>query len=85
MKKKKYLPLYYEWSKARKLPNQNGLCGEFGRAQSGNWSFEENPLFLLLVPDGAEKWSYWAGGIGVRFNPLRQNIVLLMAALNGEL
>lgn len=82
--KNKYLPLYYRWMKTGKLPNQNGLCGELGRTQSGNWSFEENPLFLLLMPDNANTWYYWAGGTGVSFNPLRQNIVLLMAAMNGE-
>lgn len=83
MKKKKYLALYYEWMKTGKLPNENGLCSEFSRPSS--WDFEDHPLFPLFIPDGSDCWNYWAGARGIRFNPLRQNIVLLMAAMAGEL
>lgn len=90
----KYLPLYYRWLKAGRIPertcngNTGGLCG----------LFDKDPLFQLLKPIGHELetrtiWGYWGldgeGHIEIHqstpFGPLRQNIVLFMAAMNGEL
>lgn len=86
MKKKKYLPLYYKWAKSGEI-SSNGLCNCFG---------EKDALFDLLKPE-SHQYMYW-GNDGVAafqvtsdrdwtrgFNALRQNIVLLLAAMNNEL
>lgn len=92
MKKKKYLPLYFEWTKHGRIFNRidantdGGLCStEIG-----------NKNHLLELFNGREfcHHSYWgyeyelngdlfAAAYG--FTPLRQNIVLFMAAMNNEL
>lgn len=89
MKKKKYLPLYEKWVKAGKIP-ENGLCD----------IFENDSLFSLIDPERGVPETYWGYDdiqeehhqlkipimeLWYGFTPLRQNIVLLMAALNGEL
>ena len=92
--KKKYLDLYYEWMESGEIPekycngNTGGLCG----------IFDKDRLFQLLkpTPDELETrriWGYWgldgdennAAPSAICFNTLRQNIVLLMAAMAGEL
>lgn len=86
-KKKKYLPLYYKWMELGGLPKSNGLCDEFGSFISQ----EFDPLFELMLPDHHGIMSgYWAkednaSDLGAHFGPLRQTIVLFMAAMNGEL
>lgn len=96
METKKYLPLYYEWIKAGKMlpvdwsmcSNTSGLCDAFYRDE----------VFQLMIPTDEDKLqlakeglnlSCWASGspdyLYHKFTPLRQNIVLLMAAINGEL
>lgn len=90
----KYLPLYYKWIRAGKLPD-SGLCHSL-------W-LDDNDLFHLFkpkCPDGY--WAYWEEyfdhpvytqdvdndlkyKLCYEFNPLRQNIILLLAAINNEL
>lgn len=89
MKKKKYLPFYYEWIKTGKM-SDDGLCYIFG----------QDYLFKLFIPNPEEELElernllptiFWGKGTidglynGGGFSPLRQNIVLLMAAMNNEL
>jgi hypothetical protein len=93
MKKKKYLPLYYKWMK-KGMPDQ-GLCSSLW------YLFQEETLLELFEPTEKEYdkggfclfQCFWAAdGVSQRdesffykFTPLRQNIVLFMAAMNGEL
>jgi len=75
------------------LPQKNGLCTEFGEWNyvEDRWEFPNNPLFLLMMPKVYKEGvtSYWASDISAyeaaTFGPTRQNIVLLMAAMNNEL
>lgn len=83
-KKKKYLPLYYKWMEAGQLP-EFGLCCSLERYDG------YDQLLLLFAPeDRWEACGFWAATPGnwedelQQFTPLRQTIVLLMAALNGE-
>jgi hypothetical protein len=93
MKKKKYLPLYYEWMKTGTMPSA-GLCEIF-------YDFAEDYedcFFSLMKPTQSDYDQlfdenlpriYWGLGEPIgstkAFTPLRQNIVLFMAAMNGEL
>lgn len=92
---KKYLPIYQEWIEAGQMlpvigapcPETSGLCDAF--------KFDEN--FLLMEPtsydlhqielEGLNTFA-WASDdsdyLWYKFTPLRQNIVLLMAAMNGQ-
>lgn len=70
----KYLPLYKEWMKDGKTP-RCGLC------LSLDW-IDDLDLFR---PNGRGYFSYWAGDDDREFTPLRQNIVLFLAAQNNEL
>lgn len=92
--KPKYLTLYYEWAQSKKLPCRWGLCREFEPFYAPN----DHPLFKLIKPTGRDKRNlrkygftdeYWGsdsvGCMFGEFTPLRQNLVLLMAALNNEL
>ena len=86
---KKYLSYYEEWAKEGRMPN-SGLCQIFGY----------DPLFTLMTPSEEDfeemenkrlPTIFWGKGdyddrwINGGFSPLRQNIVLFMAAMNGEL
>jgi hypothetical protein len=80
----KYLKLYYEWMESERIPT-NGLCSYFGTTDE---------LFSLIDPDRGECLIYWGheeeflvsmDRTWHEFTPLRQNVVLLMAAMNGEL
>ncbi len=97
-KEKKYLKLYKEWIKTGKIGtdsvgNHNGLCNTH--------KLGSDPLFELFIPniedevqlekDGLST-SYWASGQdkndydnNYAFTPLRQTIVLFLAAMNDEL
>lgn len=84
---RKYLQTYYDFIHRGFVPGQNGLCQHF-RGDSN---------FVLMWPTlenikGMELGAWWAEDIhqqglwlGEEFGPTRQNIVLLMAAMNGEL
>lgn len=85
MKNKKYLPLYYKWCKKGIMPCE-GLC----------LIFEDDEIFNIIDPEDGKMETYWGcddpeKGPDHRcdtsrvFGPLRQTIVLLMAAMNGEL
>ena len=99
MKKKKYLPLYEKWMETGNLPEW-GLCNCFGKwlVIEEKWKYNDK-LFPLFVEEMHRKDEFWAFEddddvsyvlepaeiVGRQFSPLRQNIVLLMAAMNGEL
>jgi hypothetical protein len=84
-----YLEFYYKYAEPGILP-KHGLCSCFGEQ-----------AMILFNPDDFMPWDYWAYSgargslttdlivlrdkIGLTFCPLRQNIVLLMAAMSGEL
>lgn len=85
----KYLPLYYRWCKKDKLPS-DGLCRCFKN---------DNLFYMLCPPVELNAVLYW-GFAGddpsldeyfvklnryYKFSPLRQNIVLFLAAMNNEL
>jgi hypothetical protein len=81
----KYLPLYYEWMERGRIP-ESGLCN----------CFPNDKYLDLLSPTSIheQKWCWWANGDKYvlnttiweyGFNPVRQNIVLFMAAMNNEL
>lgn len=90
MKKKKYLPIYYKWMKRQRMEECSGLCDLF--------DYGDYDEFDLLKPTDsdidrliADGYSSFCWGSGQKqdmffvFTPLRQNIVLLMAAMNNEL
>lgn len=83
--KKKYLPLYFKWMKNGGWMPEAGLCNCFGDFVTA----EYDDLFKIMIPDNVDMLpSAWAGGENdsvYDFTELRQNIVLLMAALNNEL
>ncbi len=86
MEKEEYLPLYFKWMKTGQIPTE-GLCRYFEG---------EDPLFNLIDPENGSGETYWGcdkygkGGdyrcaTAKVFGPLRQNVILLMAAMNNEL
>lgn len=90
MKKKKYLPLYHDWMERDWFPF---LCNYF----DFSCDEEASDLFSLFVPTKPElvkhaKEGYSHGAWGVKKydrsgdpTPLRQNIILFMAAMDNEL
>ncbi|HZI26243.1 MAG TPA: hypothetical protein VFD46_14260 [Chryseolinea sp.] len=90
MENKKYLKLYEEWMVTGKVPGCNGMCDHF----------RGDDLFQLMNPiDRGNMVAWWASGVSEDewlksnnkakieggFTDIRQNIVLFMAAMNGEL
>ena len=89
MKKKKILEMYYDFME-NGIPGDNGLCQHF-EDDYQDWS--------LIIPSDEEEQElsklgldavWWGNDTGTWVNrsvmtPLRENIVLLMAAINGEL
>lgn len=95
MKKKKYLPLYYKWMERRSMEIDystgctGGLCGSPAAGE----------LLRMFEPvDGEATYSgdptWWAAEncgdfdyqtLKHSFTPLRQTIVLFLAAMNDEL
>jgi len=81
-KKGKHLQFYIDCINMDEMPKQ-GLC-------SCAWcGYIDEDLLILFKPEGASIWSYWAAGDDSysykSFSPLRQTIVLFMAAINNEL
>ncbi len=95
MAKKKYLPLYEKWMRAGKLTeDRSALCDKF--AYGGYPEFDlmtpTSEDFHQLKLEGFTCYTWGSGDIRKEdeyqfftFTPLRQNIVLLMAAMAGEL
>jgi hypothetical protein len=97
MAKKKYLELYYKWLECGILP-RNGLCNCFGAPRPGGRFIPDKSyleFMLMFPPEDYLKLNLFPGLYwGVEstnvscyhrvFSPLRQNIVLFMAAMNGE-
>jgi hypothetical protein len=96
MRKKKYLDFYKKCMETGSMPKSslngmnNGLCGNFGE--------KVMEIFEPTIENCREynvvSWGYWAADRKVDenpdywctgFGPTRQNIVLLLAAMNGEL
>jgi hypothetical protein len=92
--KKKYMKFYKECVESNRLPNgASGLCESLKSADS--------ELFSLLTPTQDDSFdlihegksaTFWGSYLPrdhpkctKYFTPLRQNIVLLLAALNNEL
>lgn len=86
--RKKYLTMYHNWMRSSRMMPDNGLCN----------IFKNDKLFALIDPEKGRRNTYW-GYDGnescdfevpkheryYRFTPMRQNVVLLMAAMNNEL
>jgi hypothetical protein len=93
MKKKKYLPLYYQWLEAGRLPG-NGLCNSipFGFKAVNRFSPDPEGSIHGYCTLQEAYWGYNGGGpypsssnLANDFTPLRQTILLFMAAINNEL
>ena len=90
MKKKKYLDFYrkaladdsvfkYNYKGDFLCPLGCGLCFAFYRSR-----IRTNDLDQFIPPPKLFK-ELWYGGTRGKFTPLRQNIVLFLAAMNNEL
>lgn len=91
MKKKKYLPLYKKWIISGRIP-------EYGLCESAD---DNNELCNTFYPGKKLIESYWGSidiwknkkysnlidvdRIRFEFTPLRQTIILFMAAINDEI
>lgn len=90
MRKKKYLPLYYKWMETGLIDGIGGLCNNFAHWNivKQEWEYPDK-IFKLMTPLDMPEETYWASDVDMyepyEFGGLRQNIVLLMAAMNGEL
>lgn len=78
----KHLQFYMDCIIMDEMPKE-GLC-------SCAWQgYINEELLFLFKPEEASIWSFWATGDGgytyKSFSPLRQTIVLFMAAINNEL
>ena len=100
-KNKKYLPLYHEWIKTGKIGQTNygqynGLCELFKNDDA--WQLIEATDFETdSLRDHNIESVWWGSGFHLHvytvnpekvkseFTPLRQTILLFMAALNNEL
>lgn len=83
-KKKKHLQFYIDCINNDYVMPQFGLC-------SCAWAgCIDGVILLQFKPDHASNFDYWAGKGSTykaqdKFTPLRQTIVLFMAAINNEL
>jgi len=83
MQKTSWLEFYNEMIVLDEMP-YNGICPNLWK----NYSHEmETDLILYMKPEDTSYFNYWADPESNKkeFSPQRQNIVLLMAALNNEL
>jgi hypothetical protein len=88
MRKKKYLPLYESLMYEGRLTFGAGLCLELSMRHLDVREFEE----LFEPPEKFYRYlptAYWGSGVKDRllgeFTALRENMLLLMAAMNNEL
>lgn len=93
-KKTPYLDFYYKCVKDGNIMPVRGLCEVFGKWFEAPYKWKYyHPLFELMFPEPYNGGStpYWGSESEFReddeykLTPLRQNIVLFMAAMNGEL
>ena len=92
----RYLPLYYEWMKKGLLPS-HGLChslDEFRHPTKFFWLLtpdeefsDDTAMYWGFIGEKYTEKYYKSDDVDklFKFTPLRQNIVLFMAAMNGEL
>lgn len=95
-KKKKYLPLYYEWMESGELP-MDGLCYSFVAKRV---HCKRQLSMMSPYGDLDDSYGYWGAsdinGESLTYDdfmkqranyfcPLRQTIVLFLAAMNDEL
>jgi len=94
IKKRSYLNLYKKWCKTGELPYAGLCCNLYPRQyekfrnlyitnrMSGYWGYDgRNLLPLFDIKISKEK----ADEIRYKFTPLRQNLILFLAAMNNEL
>lgn len=89
---KKYLPLYEKWMETGRIPN-NGLCNSIGSRKlsvfrpSRKYSEARGYFhdYWYWGYDGKANYNLRLDYKWHKFTPLRQTIVLLMAAMAGEL
>lgn len=87
MKRKKYLPLFLMCEERGKLSGDHGLCKEFAL----NELDYHDSLLDLFKPTMNDSENYdvypglWWGGECGEWNDTRRNIILFIAAMNGEL
>lgn len=88
----RFIDLYYEWMEKGELP-ADGLCNSLPHSDIFELLIPEASDFRVLE-DAGLCTAFWASDrnrndsyydSAYPFNPLRQNIVLLMAAINDEL
>jgi hypothetical protein len=93
--KKKYLPLYEEWIKTGKIEDDvDRLTGWGGLCNTVLGNEENKDMLKLFEPLNGEHsgTNFWAADLPhgdsnrvYGFTPMRQTIVLFLAAINGEL
>lgn len=90
----RYLKFYEDCMKTGLVPGKNGLCQNFEISINIHAKKVYDKNFALFTPTteeiiGMRLTDYWAdencADCGENFGPIRQNIVLLMAAMNNEL
>lgn len=90
MKKKKYLPLYEKWMETGKIEGYGGLCHAFPGSEIGlfeaigywgYWADKGDTVILTQNVNDLEK----KNALLYEFTPLRQTVVLFLAAMNDEL
>lgn len=82
----KYLELYYKWMESGKLPI-DGLCRCFPKNELFRLMIPVSPMYVLYCGYMGDiiTIEYWEGDRYKDFSPLRQNIILFLAAMNNEL
>ena len=75
----KFLPLYYKWIEYDFLSG-SGLCASL-REEGFDYKLLDNEFFT----ETDDPFEFWRTSIPFEFNGVRQNIILLLAAMNGEL
>lgn len=97
MKRKKYLPLYYKWASKGRIPHF-GLCNCFKDCyefhlllpedMNGYWAYDGEPLSAdagINMQRDIDRRIITRDDARHEFTPLRQTIVLFLAAMNNEL
>jgi len=83
--RKNFLDLYYQWLEAGKLPYEGGgLCLSLKMNGYDHTYSLIDSVFKATEQDKIGLYNLWYKHPG-EFNPLRQNMLLLLAAMNNEL